>query len=292
MSKALNGIEIVVSRNAEALRREISEHSYSVTIEAEYGNNTVSGSVLTLAHHGSNSANPCPCILNVEHLGVVSRNQISIIGCSHFDLDTLGGILAVMGNKIAPDEFWSLAAKIDIRGIHNVDLGDMQPQFDAYYAYSETHRVYVSNCIEYVNDIVDEYACFLNVLFYGDPAIQAELIEDGKKWRENLNDLDQDTFVKQYNKVILRKTSSKFVNNLYRSESIVVAYNEQTRAITVSRRDDSVDINCDAVVKKFFGEKAGGRAEIAGSPRDESYEFFEAERFFDRVSIDFSPEVW
>jgi len=32
------------------------------TVEAEYGDITVKGTKITLAHHGVNDQNPCPCM--------------------------------------------------------------------------------------------------------------------------------------------------------------------------------------------------------------------------------------
>ena len=120
-------MRILISNNADNLTAALSGTN-SATVEAEYGETVVQGSILTLAHHGDRASRPCPCGLpNMADLGV------DTIGVSHFDLDTLGGVMAILGRKPVGaydwlgdtyphqfESFWSTAAAVDTKGAHKL----------------------------------------------------------------------------------------------------------------------------------------------------------------------------
>jgi len=49
--------KIIISSNAQAMKKEISKFKNSATVEAEYGNEVVEGSLATLAHHAEGFKN-------------------------------------------------------------------------------------------------------------------------------------------------------------------------------------------------------------------------------------------
>lgn len=117
MSNLLNLVNVLISNNSEALEA-INPH---VTVEAEYGDTVVEGSLLTLAHHGSRSQNPAPCVSGQAALFGHEKHDHLTVGVSHFDLDTLGGVLAVAGMKPQWQAFWHIAAEVDVQGPHRLD---------------------------------------------------------------------------------------------------------------------------------------------------------------------------
>jgi hypothetical protein len=134
-------MKIIIANNSASLEAINPD----ATVEAEYGDMVVLGQVITLAHHGIRSNRPCPCSLpNFPDLG------IETIGISHVDLDTIGGILAILGQK--PDQFdwvrnfWRVAAEVDARGVHklhDIGFGDTAPKMieeslNAWWAFSES----------------------------------------------------------------------------------------------------------------------------------------------------------
>ena len=140
-------MKIYIANNADAL----NAITPNATVEAEYGDLVANGSILTLAHHGSRAGRPCPCSLpNFPELG------IETVGISHVDLDALGGLMAIMGQK--PDQhdwvrnFWAVAAQVDVMGVHKlpqIDLGGVaedavMDSLNAFWAFSESPegRVY------------------------------------------------------------------------------------------------------------------------------------------------------
>ena len=91
--------------------KELAETTHAdATVEAEYGDYCIEGKTVTLAHHGSRSSNPAPCNADVKPLDI-SKPQTILI--SHIDLDTLGGIMALTGEKPYDPSFWAAAEKID-----------------------------------------------------------------------------------------------------------------------------------------------------------------------------------
>ena len=71
---------------------------------------------------------------------------------------------------------------------------------------------------------------------------------------------------------IIVRSSNPFVNHLYKHNDIladiIIAKNTATGSVTMSRRDDSITINCCSVMQVVYGSQAGGHAGIAGSPRN------------------------
>ena len=141
-------VKIFISSSADSLRNKLAEFVSTATVEAEFGDDIVTGSVLTLAHHGKRSARPCPCSLpNFPELGVEA------IGVSHIDLDTIGGILAILGIKPGTfdwvRDFWKVAAGVDVQGVHKLSkINDgyhasrVLESLNAWFAFSESNRVF------------------------------------------------------------------------------------------------------------------------------------------------------
>ena len=140
---------VILSSVRESLEAALRGHRYTATVEAEYGDQVVRGSVATLAHHGSRAGNPCPCLASNDVArpactcgvgcpvdGFIGEgcdagrgeNDLLAIGVSHVDLDCLGGIAALLGRRPTYDdprdgemEFWQLAAFVDVNGPHKIE---------------------------------------------------------------------------------------------------------------------------------------------------------------------------
>lgn len=91
----MENIKFLVSSSQVNLATAL-EGKTSATVEAEYGDLVVEGSVLTLAHHGPRSGNSCPCLVENRPQG---EQSIEVVGLSHMDLDTIGGCAALLGLK-------------------------------------------------------------------------------------------------------------------------------------------------------------------------------------------------
>jgi hypothetical protein len=289
--------QIIISSNPDNLSNAIINKTAAV-VEAEYGSREVEGSsdLLTLNHH-VRTERPCPCSLSNDRFDDV-REEIEVIGISHFDLDTLGGIAALLGVK--PESrhpgFWEMAEWVDTKGPHRIREC---PAYDAashvllasFWAWSQANRLFpprdgsATDCTEYVQKAIEE----LKVIVLGNDGTE---ITRGQDFLEKEEALKAESFVRDGvsesgQRVVLRRSES-FVNHLYYMEDgspadIVVGYGEKFKAVTVSRADDSVGVVAKTFVQELWGELAGGHTGIAGSPRGQELGMSEAERAFEAL---------
>ena len=237
--------KIYIANNAQSLQAIRPTHS----IEAEFGNDVVEGRHVTLAHHGARAGNPCPC-LEENHF----PTKGDTIAISHVDLDTVGGLMAVMGCKPtnAP-YFWRLAAAVDIRGLHKLpeikqeilddcvsttygmtlnssltrhneiscrrDLEAAEEMLNAYYAFSEAHRIFAPRKVDEDPQSLKPVDVTDKVMEHVEAVTRIlagdeDMIEDGRSWARMKRELEAFSFVNRKGGVVLRD-SSEFTNHLY-----------------------------------------------------------------------------
>jgi len=260
---------VVISSSWEALEKDLATSNSTVTVEAEFGDKLVMGSVATLAHHGKYSMNTCPCL---ENNWKVPPQKV---GGSHFDLDFLGGTLAVMGLKPRVPSFWELAAYIDLNGAHMIgSSGASEADKEALYAFwawSQKNRIYLprdGSVLDITDKVLEAQGILLKIL-EGDQ----NLLDEGRKLKEKEKELNEQSFLEKKGDVCIRQHNN-FVNHLYSTPSgevckACVSYNTERGEITVSLANPIEGMNCAEFMKEMFGPLAGGHAGIAGSPRGE-----------------------
>lgn len=243
------------------------------TVEAEYGDVCIEGKKLTLAHHGSRSHNPAPC--NWE----VRPAEAGSILISHIDLDTIGGVLAITGDKISDPEFWQGAEHLDVYGPHHIhDLSpEVQDQLNAVDAWEETLDVPVLDQPADMKELVREYAEFLEKVLDRDHPEHREVIEKGRKWAQAAVRETEQRCVFENDMVRAFRTDGPFCSAAYYSPQqgkiipCTVAYHEQFGSITVAFADGGKEkggvLSAKEIVQELWGPLAGGRDGIAGSPR-------------------------
>jgi hypothetical protein len=279
MYQEMGGFRILLSSNPVELRAAMPH----ITIEAEYGDEVVTGSLATFAHHGSRSGNPAPCVdPRAEALGSglgwlashsLDPGAAFIIGISHFDLDTLGGLLRVMwiGNGRGSYEFWALAAQADVHGPHTLDRN--HPNYDqlaAFWAWSEANRIYAprDGSVLNITEKVKEALMALRGCIGRDP----ELIAAGAALLAREDSLNSASYCESSSGVI-KRVSGSFTNHMYSTPAgeamrAVVALNESQDSITISFATPIPGISAKDIVQSLWGPEAGGRDVIAGSPRN------------------------
>lgn len=268
-------MKILLSKNADSLRAALAPYSLFAVVEAEYGNTEVEGSSdkLTLNHH-IRPERPCPCSLSNARFEE-ERDSIEAVGLSHFDLDTLGGILALQGEKPKIHKFWALAEHVDLNGPHVIQE---HPLYDekthcllaSFWAWSKANRLFAERdgSVSDVTEYVQEAKSVLGHILMG----EKKDLQRGKDFLREEADLKNRSFVTAKNGVVLRQDTA-FVNHLYYDRKgnplgYVVGFNPQRKSVTVSRAGDE-GISCSDFVQRLWGPGAGGRDGIAGSPRDE-----------------------
>lgn len=280
---------IFISSDPDNLRAALSGFSRTATVEAEYGDVVVEGTEVTLAHHGPRSDQPCPCLggnLNIE---------VDAVGVSHFDLDTLGGVLRILGEKPCEDNFWLSAAFVDTYGVHKLrqhSLDNTLAKLHAFWAWSEANRLSPprDGAVQDVTEFFAEAGRVLAVLL-GNTSFEEyhQLLDAGRAWAAAKAKLEEDSFVIEKGGVILRMADS-FTNHLYEHDGqvakAVVSLNTKTNAITVSLSDPIEGVDCCAFMQRLFGPQAGGHAGIAGTPRDEVFMLHDADRVAQELALE------
>jgi len=256
-----------------------------VTVEAEYGDTVVKGSLLTLAHHGSRSHNPAPCTLDNLDL-----DPDTIVGLSHVDLDTIGGCAAVLGFKTGSDSFWALAEFIDLNGAHKLGESGASAEdiraLRAYWAFSDSNKVWApkDGSVEDVTDSILEHVSTVNAILAGN----TELLDAGDAFHKMMEALPTTSLLFSDYGVIFRK-SSRFVNHLYeidgKKQKAVVAFNTSEESVTLSFSDEGIGNAC-KIVQSLWGPDAGGHVGIAGSPRDRKMTMEDASDCYNAVCED------
>lgn len=235
------------------------------TVEAEYGGKVVEGSVVTLAHHVEGyRENPAPCNTKVEPL----KGQGTIL-VSHIDLDTLGGIAALVGRKPENAAFWEAAEFIDLHGPHRIMevAEELRPLFRAYWAYSAQNRLPRFSEATDVTEIVQDHLDVIIRILLGDE----ELISAGEKWAADLEAQQEACLLEEDGRVRVFVTQNVPTAAAYYSPSqervipATVTYNLRFGAITIAC--EGGQFNAREIVQSLWGPEAGGHAGIAGSPR-------------------------
>jgi hypothetical protein len=267
-------MRVLLSSSPVSLTAALAAFASTATVEAEYGDVTVSGSALTFAHHGKNAGAPCPCSYGNE---VAADLAVEAVGVSHVDLDTLGGVLAIQGRKPLAESFWTLAEYVDLNGAHRLVQSGASAEdvarLHAWWAWSERHRLFAprDGSVTDAGAWIDAAAEAVTSILEGDPA----LLQAGEAFRLAGEALNSASFVEAGEGVLLR-SSDAFTNHLYTSPSgetakAVVAYNPKFRSVTVSFEAGSASpVSAREFVQGLWGDLAGGHHGIAGSPREQA----------------------
>lgn len=269
---------ILISNNPENLRVALGQYDRFAVVEAEYGSVEVKGSNdrLTLNHH-IDATRPPPCVM--RNLAPIDRPQA--IGISHFDLDTLGGVLSLIGEKYDDQLFWETAGWVDVAGVHKLPS---MPRYNravhiklaAFWAWSQKNRLMaprdgsVQDVTTFFERAADQIALILNENEY--------VLEEGLAFLDAEKKLVEESFKGFFTtenglRVVFR-VSGSFVNHLYYNDTgtlhpadIVVGFNTTFKSVTLSKASSEVPINCRELVRELWGPEAGGHEGIAGSPR-------------------------
>lgn len=312
--------QIVMSTSAEALTALLP----TFTVEAEYGSSVVHGSRGTLAHHeaaiSAGLDSGCPCLLSpgdelwgAADLAGIPRNRpdqscvlpdsTAVIGVSHWDWDTAGGVFGLLGVKPCHGlwpKVWQSVAFTDERGPHRaeefIEYTEVRPVVDAMRAYASANRITTPRETTAV-DITERAVGYSNFLTELDQELERAasfgfalktqgayldsglpLLEAGLRYHIAQQDLEADSYVASFGggRILLR-ASDRFVNHLYRHENrvapIVIGFNTVQGSITLSfeNLDAQSGLSASELMRLYFGDRAGGHRGIAGSPRNGSY---------------------
>jgi len=242
--------------------------SADITIEAEYGSKTVEGKLYTSAHHGKNSNNPAPC--NDEKIPTLDYITILL---SHLDVDTIIGCGRVYGIITKEwDDFCKAVEIIDVNGTHHMYKlsQENQDRLNAYYAwnFSQGRQERIVETTD-VTSKIEESLLVLTKIFNNDE----NLIKAGKIWVKSATEAVENCLLFETQNVRVFSTSQVFCGAAYYSlikNKIMLAcvsFNQKFKAITLSFEDGGKQFNAVEIMQEIFGNEAGGRPGIAGTPR-------------------------
>ncbi len=285
-------MKFIISSNVENLRTAKPD----ATVEAEYGDAVAEGLVLTMAHHGPRAGQKAPCAYE-NGCGA----GVETIGLSHVDLDTIGGCLALLGQKPSAPSFWALAEFVDLNGPHKLGSSGASSvdlrRLNAYWAFSQANKVFAprDGSVADVTAQVMKHVDAVNAILGGNEV----MLRAGDRFAEGEDVLNRESFVSFADGIIVRQ-SKRFVNHLYvapdgRVARAVVTHNPSESdlsggAVTLSLADPIPGVNCGEILKSCFGPEAGGHAGIGGSPRGKPLPMTEALRVVSTLASLIVPE--
>ena len=257
-------------------------------IEAEWGDFALEGKMVTANHHLLKYAD-CPAPCNdpklIDFTKTFACHSTENIIVSHIDLDTVLGVMHLWGESwYIPKEFLKVAEFIDLNGPHHIHNFPqyIQDWFNAYWAWNSENRAERITEVILVNDVIVGHCQFFESLFNLYAENSPPLIEKGKLWAENIQQLTESKLLMETENYRVFSTDGVFCGANYYSPThrtiakVCISFNEKFKAITVSCSDGSLD--CRALVQKLWGPEAGGHTGIAGSPRGQVMDYYELKR--------------
>jgi len=249
---------------------ETSERQWNVFLAPtwEIANNLPFTAHCTVVEEFKNCNSPAntflPDFVPIRNMNIVA---------SHIDLDTILGIMEILGYRyFIPKEFLVAAEFVDLNGPHHIYKFSqiIQDHFNAYWSFTAENRAQRVEKLTNISDDVITHIKTLEEIFslYGD---NKDWIEKGKLWAENVQKVTESKLLMETENYRVFSTDGVFCGASYYSPThrtiakAVISFNEKFKAITVSCSDGSLD--CRALVQKLWGPEAGGHKGIAGSPR-------------------------
>lgn len=271
---AIDNFNILLCKNYDVAK----ELNPEVTVEAEWGKYALEGSIYGLNHHGDFSYNPAPCNWKLSPI------EEGTIVCSHIDLDTIGGILAVMGEKPKDERFWKAAEYIDVNGPQHIyELPQkVQNQLNAIDAWEnwkakkreeEGYTPSQENVVN-IKDVVLDWKEALDVVCNEKHPRHEEFLQYGQdqeaKMREQVNCklLLDDGNIRAFITDGVFCAGSYYSETFGMSEKATITYNTKHHSISLAFFDGGEQWSAKEIMQDLFGPEAGGHDGIAGSPRD------------------------
>ena len=246
-------------------------------VETEYGDWALEGTIYTANHHLPKYAGlPAPCNIELPHRYHLTLPIGVNIIVSHIDLDTVLGVMGLMGEwYFVPKKFREVAEFIDLNGPHHIHKFPQETQdlFNAYWAWNalpENRAPRVTEITDVTSTIL-KYVEFFEFLFDLYAHNSPPLIEAGREWAANIQRETESKLLTETENYRVFSTDGVFCGASYYSPThkriipVIISFNEKFKEITLSCANSS--INCVGQVQWLWGMEAGGHPGIAGSPR-------------------------
>jgi hypothetical protein len=282
-------LKVWLAKNLEEAKEVASSDKNWVAIETEYGGERLDDShpnvALSLNHHGELQDEKAPA--EAYHLKLKRKYDNFII--SHIDIDTLFGILWTAGWLKKTNVTLSLAALISIADKHGFHIAEKHfKDYDRriisrYLAIGYLVNSWVINDDGLLKKDVSKevHKLLLKIKDIILDGATKEQIANYKLWFEKQNKSAKSYLINIVNlcndnllvyRAPFRLTTAYNLGDV--NGALILQYNEQSKTITLSCIDDITAekyFGKDGVIEPlqiFFGDQAGGKKAIGGSPRD------------------------
>lgn len=244
-----------------------------LTIGAEYGGFVVEGTAYTSAHnqpigspyvgrHVTPFGRPAPC--NDPNIPKIQDDEVSLI--SHIDVDTLGGLMRATDKFEDNPTFWHYAEHIDTNGRHKAKREHpCWVIYNGILAWIEENKPEIES--KRNNDVTE--FCYKAFDFIKEALTDGhQATRMGTAYIYLQEKLDESSFVEMRPcGLVIRRTQGERVNHLYRDGIAVITYDEKHKTIRISTADPIPNLSCRRIVQEWWGDRAGGYDQIAGSAR-------------------------
>jgi len=281
-------LKVVLAKSYNAATEVANSGDRWVAIETEYGGSTLGTEhpnvIKACNHHGDLQTNDAPAIQ------CIGTDRFDNFIVSHIDLDVLFGILWSAGWLKKTDislKLSELVAEADINGFHTIlDSLEKTPEHivERYYAIGYLVNSWMFNDDgKDIKDLSKETHKLLlrikDIIINGASKEQVELYEN---WLLEQKKVVKKHLIGVYNlcnnnhmfvfRARFSLATAYDINNLH--ASIIIQYNEQSKSITIGCYDKKIAQDYFGVhgvitpLRKFFGDGAGGKVTIGGTPRE------------------------
>lgn len=272
-------VRIKIARSLEAAKEIVERFNGPLaTVECEYGQTVVQGSV-TLAHHveGWTTAPSLQSntILVDAGIEVVEGDYIMI---SHVDLDTVTGIMALLGRYDFDEDIKEGINFVDCNGQHHLFSDKISEGARrvilAYLGYAAANRAPQND-----EDVTD-YILTLIELFNTEEFYQAglQIVTQRKTEAEAsvVATVGPVAILEQKEDSKVFGLNSEYILNDIEYDYVIV-FSNKFKSVTISARRGGKDPkNMAELMRVVFGPEAGGHHGIAGTPRGGVYSLADA----------------
>lgn len=266
-------------KNCENAKEKINtiKDQEIVTIECEWGDKELKGH-LSLSHHGTRQNNLAPSVFFKSGNYKQVNNPAFIL--SHIDADSVFGAMWVLGildkNNPLHIQISEMVAQADVYGPHTVkeDLSN-----DVFRKWITIGWIVNRNNTFECGDITEK---FKEILFMIGDVLESDIKKhpfyiEAYEWFTKIRK-NAAQYIDYKTKYLTGFISPKFMLSNYNLTGIVkpflIQFHTQTKRITVSAINEKVakhvfgEGGLVTFMQEIFGEDAGGKVSIAGSPKD------------------------
>jgi len=286
-------VKVILVKDFELAKETAKEIAPCCAIECEFGDNTITeeneGVIEAFYHHGEHSNNKPPC-LRWDIFDKYNKGLDNFL-ISHIDLDTIFGILwasKILRPTRMTKEIAKLVAIQDLNGFHYLEANILN-DLDEELKYRFLGIGYMMNIFKFEDDnqLKVDFSRNIHKLLLKIKDIIIEGIDNDLKEKINLwlsnKKIEAEKLLKDYENNLFNyfikngsiNPLSAYILSVHdKYAKVNIVYNTETGIISISAFNDKEakeifgENGVITPLQKFFGEDAGGRISVGGSPRN------------------------